>query len=100
MALAERQACRAIITSAGAPSHATATATRWPSWRSSRAQRIAVVRLPALDCRLTGVISVMRMTDAARSLARRVPADHLAGIVRDARAATLGFLQDIGPERL
>src|SRR3954447_20378927 len=33
-------------------------------------------------------------------MTERVTAAYLAGIVRDARAATLAFLQDIGPDRL
>src|SRR5258706_7513862 len=101
IAAALRQACRAIIRSAGASSYSIATVTRWPSARSTCAQRAAVVRLPPLDCRFAGVISVIRMAATIEiPEVQRVPAAWLADIVRDARATTLAFVRDLDAGQL
>src|SRR5258708_1564330 len=100
-AAARRRRGRAIIRSAGASSYSIATVTRWPSARRTRAQRAAVVRLPPLDWRFAGVISVIRMVSTIEiPEVQRVPAAWLADIVRDARATTLAFVRDLDAGQL
>src|SRR5262249_49754354 len=43
---ADRPACKTTMASAASSSYLSSTATAWPSWRSSSAQRSAVTRFP------------------------------------------------------
>src|SRR5712691_4752347 len=61
MLSALRQACSAIIRSAGVPRYRVATWTRWPRPRRIRAQRVVVVLLPDRDVERTGVIRTIFM---------------------------------------
>src|SRR5437899_12644658 len=100
-AAALRQACSAIIKSAGVPSYLVATRTLWPRRRRIRAQRTAVVRLPDRDEGRAGVIRAIFMGSVAphRPISGATEAE-LAVQLREARACTLGLTQDLSSDQL
>src|SRR6185437_2345772 len=96
-----RQAWTATIMSAGAPSYAASTRTRWPSPRRMRAQRFAATLLPVREVGPSGVIRTIFMDigHADRPTSGASPADLVAQL-REVRHRTRRLTEDLSSAEL